>query len=97
MNPHTLRHCVYEVTELERLDVRKKMIQFLYPLKFTSDAAIFLHFANKEEIFTQLTKPQHYELRARRLLRGCGSAWRSKYLRNSQLRLAMTSGVVMAL
>ncbi len=91
---HSIRHCVYEVTELERLRVKNAAIQLALRLQKTSDEAISLHQLT-EKSFCNDYKTTLLESRARRLLRGCSTDEPSSCLAHARLNLAMTNVKVM--
>lgn len=98
MKPATLsyfispRHCVYEVSELERPGVEQNPNTSACDLQRLSDEAIFLRQLKIESLSTPQAKPRHYVLRARRLLRRLSNSQRSLLQGQLKLRLAMTKG-----
>jgi hypothetical protein len=53
----TPRHCVYEVTELERITTNQQISTLMFDLPLTSDAAISLH-QSKAKSFS-ITRGNH--------------------------------------
>jgi hypothetical protein len=89
--PTLLRHCVYEVTGLERLDMNQAITPSGLDSQLTSDAAISFGVSTGESFFNNTLRIMPFQHTTRRLLRGRNNSHPSLLQTQLERRLAMTN------